>query len=303
MENKDYYAILGVSRDADTATIKRAYRKLARRYHPDVSDEPDAEAKFKEIGEAWEVLGDEEKRAAYDAFQRGDHHHYQGQPGGGAEDVDLGEFFRNIFGAEMGAEAGGFGGFRGGFRSRGQDLHVRLPITLEESYQGGEQTVTLNVPQQDAQGRVLRQPKTLRVKIPKGVQEGQQIRLAGQGAPALGQGEPGDLYIEIQFVPHPEYAVDGRDLVRRVPLAPWEAVLGGEIQVPTLGGRVKVKVPAGTRSGSRLRLKGRGLPGQPPGDQYLEFEIVTPRNPTARERELYEELASASSFNPRAAEA
>lgn len=301
MEQKDYYSLLGVPEDAEQATIKKAYRKLARRYHPDVSEEPDAEARFKEIAEAWEILGDEEKRAAYDAFRNGEQQRFRQAGGGGGgtgPDVDFGEFFRNIFGEEMGA------GFGGGFRShrqRGEDLHARLPLTLEEAYTGSEQTLSLSVPELTSQGMLQRRDKQLRVKIPAGVTDGQQIRLAGQGGPMPG-GEPGDLYVEIQLVPHPDYAVDGRNLTRKVRLAPWEAVLGARLEVPTLGGRVAVKVPAGTRTGQRLRLRGRGLPGNPSGDQFLEFEIVTPPQPTPRERELYEALAAESDFDPRKGE-
>lgn len=296
MESKDYYATLGVAENAPADEIKRAYRKLARRYHPDVSDEPDAESRFKEVAEAWEVLGDSEKRAAYDAFRKGGDPFAQGPGGGrrGSFDGDMGagadfsDFFRSMFG----------GGFGAGFEDSGRDLHVRLPITLEESFAGSEQTLNLSVPEVDAQGRMTRRPRNLRVKIPAGVTDGQQIRLQGQGA---GGGRRGDLYVEIQLVPHPHYAVEGRDLTTRVPIAPWEAALGGNIQVETLGGKVNVKVPAGTSTGSRLRLRGRGLPGKPPGDQYLEFEVVVPGKLSARERELYEALAAASSFDAREA--
>ncbi len=306
MDSKDYYGILGVAEDAPTEEIKRAYRKLARRYHPDVSDEAEAEARFKEVAEAWEVLGDDEKRAAYDVFRKGGDPFAGRGPGGGfssggfdagdmGDAAGFSEFFRSMFGG--GGFKGGFGD--GGFADVGRDLHVRLPITLEESFAGSEQTLNLSIPEVDAQGRMQRQPRNLRVKIPAGVTDGQQIRLQGQGA-----GSPrgrGDLYVEIQLVPHPRYAVDGRDLTMRVPIAPWEAALGASIQVDTLGGRVSVKVPAGTTTGSRLRLRGRGLPGKPPGDQFLEFEITVPKQLSAKERELYEALAKASSFDAREA--
>lgn len=299
MESKDYYATLGVAEDAPVDEIKRAYRKLARRYHPDVSDEQDAEARFKEIGEAWEVLGDAEKRATYDNVRKFGHpggdagaDYGRGFGGGfreGAGDhggADFSDFFRDMFGSG------------GGFAPGGQDLHVRLPITLEESYAGCEQTLPLSIPEVDAQGRLTRKQRHLRVKIPAGVTDGQQIRLKGQG----GSGDrPGDLFVEIQLVPHPRYAVDGRDLTLRLPLAPWEAALGAQIEVETLGGRVKVKVPAGSSSGQRLRLRGRGLPGSPSGDQYLDFEIVVPKQLSAKERELFEALAKASDFDAREA--
>lgn len=299
MESKDYYATLGVAEDAPVDEIKRAYRKLARRYHPDVSDEKDAEARFKEIGEAWEVLGDAEKRATYDNIRK--FGHPGGETGAGyggragrefdagfsdSRGADFSDFFRNMFGG-------------GGFSDSGQDLHVRLPITLEESYAGCEHTLPLAIPEVDAQGRLTQTQRRLRVKIPAGVTHGQQIRLKGQGG--SGGDRPGDLFVEIQLVPHPSYAVEGRDLTLRVPLAPWEAALGARIEVDTLGGRVHVKVPAGTHSGNRLRLRGRGLPGTPPGDQYLEFEVVVPQQLSAEERELFEALAKASDFDAREA--
>lgn len=304
MESKDYYAILGVAEDAPVDEIKRAYRKLARRYHPDVSDETDAEARFKEIGEAWEVLGDAEKRATYDNVRK------FGHPGGGAG-ADFGRGFgggfrdgaEGHFGDRGGADFSDFFremfGAGGGFAPGGQDLHVRLPITLEESYAGCEQTLPLSIPEVDAQGRVTRKQRNLKVKIPAGVTDGQQIRLKGQGG--RGGDRAGDLFVEIQLVPHPRYAVDGRDLTLRLPLAPWEAALGAQVEVETLGGRVKVKVPAGSSSGQRLRLRGRGLPGSPPGDQYLDFEIVVPKQLSAKERELFEALAKASDFDAREA--
>lgn len=292
MESKDYYATLGVAEDAPVDEIKRAYRKLARRYHPDVSDEQDAEARFKEVSEAWEVLGDAEKRATYDNIRRFGHAQSDAGAGfssgfDGDQGGDFSDFFRSMFGG-------------GGFAPGGQDLHVRLPITLEESFAGCEHTLPLSIPEVDSQGRLTRRSRQLRVKIPAGVTDGQQIRLKGQGGNGLGP-RAGDLFVEIQLVPHPRYAVDGRDLTLRVPLAPWEAALGAQIEVETLGGRVNVKVPAGTGSGHRLRLRGRGLPGHPPGDQYLEFEVMVPKQLSARERELFEALAKASSFDAREA--
>ncbi len=309
MEYKDYYKILGVSRDATPEEIKRAYRKLARKYHPDVSKEPDAEEKFKAINEAYEVLKDPEKRKAYD--QLGAHWRegqgFQPPPGweerfgfrgGGFTEGgfgDFSEFFEALFGG---------GGFRPrgrtGFRTRGEDLHAKVYINLEDAYHGTTQTITLTVPEVDpASGRLVDKHKRLQVKIPKGIQEGRKIRLAGQGAPGMGGGPPGDLYLEVHFKPHRWFRVEGRDLYLDLPVTPWEAALGDKVPVPTLDGRVELKIPPGSQTDRKLRLKGKGLPGTPPGDQYVILKIHTPPADSEDKRRFYREMAERMPFNPR----
>lgn len=314
MEYKDYYKIMGVDRDASQDEIKRAYRKLARKYHPDVSSEPDAEERFQEVQEAYEVLKDPEKRAAYDRlgenWQQGQG--FQPPPGwdegfeftgGGFTGGDAGafsDFFESLFGrgAGFGHARGGRGGF-GGFHGRGQDHFARVEISLEEAYHGGQHQVTLQAPATDPHGRVQGQQRTLNVRIPAGVTEGQQIRLTGQGGEGMGQGGRGDLYLEVAIRPHPLFRPEGRDIHLDVPIAPWEAALGATVTVPTLGGEVDARIPAGARSGQRLRLKGRGLPGSPPGDQYLHLQVVAPRPRNDDERALYERMREQMDFDPR----
>lgn len=312
MEFKDYYAILGVAKDATQDEIKRAYRKLARKYHPDVSKEPDAEARFKELNEANEVLKDPEKRAAYDQlgsqWRAGQEFHpppdwdagFEFSGGGftGADAREFSEFFESLFGAS--SPPGGMRGARGRARSRGEDHHARILIRLEDSFHGAQRSIQLQAPEVDAQGRVRLRKRTLNLHIPKGIGAGQKIRLAGQGAPGMAGGAPGDLYLEIEFEPHPLFQVEGRDLYLSVPLAPWEAALGAQIQVPSPGGRLEMRIPAGAQSGQKLRLKGRGLPGQPPGDLYAVLKIVNPPAGNARTREAYERMARELRFDPRA---
>ncbi|HHM06172.1 MAG TPA: J domain-containing protein [Gammaproteobacteria bacterium] len=314
MEFKDYYKILGVDRKATQDEIKRAYRKLARQYHPDVSSKTDAEARFKEVNEAHEALKDPEKRAAYDQLLHGGWQAGQGfKPppgwdagfefrGRGFRDAGSGPGFSDFFESLFGRFGGGPGA---GFRprpeaSRGEDHHARVHISLEDAYHGASRNISLQLPQVDAQGHVVTRPHTLRVKIPAGIQPGQKIRLAGQGAPPLGGGPAGDLYLEVLFEPHPLFQVEERDVHLTVPVTPWEAALGAKITVPTLGGRVELKIQPGSQSGQKLRLKGRGLPGQPPGDQIVTLQIHTPRAETDKQRRLYRELAAALPFNPRA---
>ncbi len=304
MEYKDYYKILGLARGAKPDDIKRAYRRLARKYHPDVSKEPDAEARFKEINEAHEVLKDPEKRAAYDALGSGWRagQDFHPPPGGGFEQhefhfrpEDMGQFsdfFASLFGrGARGAQTR---------RRRGEDQNARLRIDLTEAFSGATRQVRLDEPVLGADGRVQSRSRTLNVRIPAGVTQGQQIRLAGQGSPGLAGGSAGDLYLEIDLAPHPLFRVEGKDIHVEVPIAPWEAALGATIPVPTLGGSVKLKVPAGSQSGRRLRLKGRGLPGQPAGDELVELVIVTPPAHTEAEQALYRRMAESFSFNPRA---
>jgi curved DNA-binding protein len=315
MEFKDYYKIMGVARDATQDEIKRAYRKLARKYHPDVSKEKDAEARFKEVGEAYEVLNDAEKRAAYDQlganWQQGQD--FRPPPdwntgfefsGGGFTDSGaegFSDFFESLFGRGRYAR-GGPGGFgaRGAFSANGDDHHARVQIELEDSYRGTTRTITLRVPEFDAQGRVATRDHTLNVTIPKGIRAGQHLRLAGQGNSGVGQGRAGDLYLEVEFAPHRLYRVEDRDVYLDVPIAPWEAALGASVKVPTPSGTVEMKVPAGSTAGRKLRLKGRGIPSTPPGDFYVVLVISVPQPTTANERALYEKLATEfKSFNPR----
>ena len=300
MHYRDYYGIMGVERTASAEDIKRAYRKLARRYHPDVSKEPKAEERFKEIGEAYEVLRDPEKRAAYDRlgsqwqaqqdFTPPPGWHGTSGGGGGAhvfEGQEFSDFFESLFG----------GGRRGG-AARGTDQSAHLTITLEDAFHGATKPVRLTIPQRDAQGRVVPELRTLNVRIPKGIQPGQQIRLAGQGSP--GRAGAGDLYLEIAIAPHPLYRLDGRDLYLTAPVSPWEAALGARLKVPTLAGTVEVRLPEGSQSGQKLRLKGRGMPGTPPGDQYVLVEIVNPKTDSEKARELYRAMARDLAFDPRA---
>lgn len=309
MEYKDYYKILGVERSASRDEIKRAYKKLARKYHPDVSKEKDAEARFKEINEAYHVLRDNEKRKAYDQlgsqWKQGQEFHpppgweTRFQQGFGTEDLGGGfsEFFAEIFGGRP----GGFHYEQRQFRMRGEDLHATIEIGLEEAYHGGTRTLSLQTPEVDAQGRMRQRMHQLNVQIPRGVSEGQHIRLAGQGGSGMGGGQPGDLFLQVVFAPHPLFHAEGRDIFLELPVTPWEAALGARIKVPTLGGRVEVTIPSGSQSGRRLRLKGRGLPGHPAGDQYIILRIETPPADSGRARELYREMAKELPFNPRKA--
>jgi curved DNA-binding protein len=325
MRYRDYYEVMGVPRGASQDEIKRAYRKLARKYHPDVSKEKDAEAKFKELQEAYEVLKDPEKRAAYDQLG---HDWRAGQefrpppdwgrgfefstragrrgPGGagmGAQDFEqFSDFFSELFGARspFGSGRPGPGARAGGqYSARGEDHVAKVEIDLEDAYKGGTRTIELRSPQLTADGHVVTQPRTLRVTIPAGVVEGQQIRLAGQGSPGLGGGSSGDLFLEINIRPHPRYKVEGRDVTLTLPVAPWEAALGESVSVPTLGGPVEMRLPAGARSGQRLRLRGRGLPGTTPGDQYVQLEIVLPPD-SPKARQLFEQMKRELPFDPRA---
>ncbi len=303
MKYKDYYSILGVDRSAATDAIKTAYRKLAHKYHPDVSKDPQGEEKFKEVAEAYETLKDPEKRAAYDQLGR----HQPGQdfqppPGWGAQhgdaqfsfdDADLADIFAGLAGDR---HSGG-----GHLRMPGQDYDVVAPISLMDAFRGTEVELNLNMPEPDAQGRLHRVPRKLKVRIPKGATDGQRLRLAGRGGKGLNGGRDGDLYLTIALHPHPLFRVAGHDLYLDLPLAPWEAVLGASIDVPTLAGPVRLKVPPNTPAGQKLRLSGRGLPRPhgKEGDLFAITQIVVPATVTDAERGLYEQLANGSSFNPR----
>ena len=310
MKYKDYYKILGVSRSASQEDIKRAYRRLARKYHPDVSKELNAERRFKEINEANEVLKDREKRSTYDALGKqwragqdfrpppsggqGFHRefHFDTEDGG-----QFSDFFSSLFGG-MGRGMGG--GAESGFRSRGSDQNVKVRITLEESYAGATRRLQVELPEPDSHGQVHNRPRTLNVRIPAGVTGGQKIRLPGQGQAGLFGGPKGNLYLEVELLPHPLYRLDGRDLYLQLPLTPWEAALGKTVSVPTPGGAVNLRIPAGSQSGRKLRLKGRGLPGTPPGDEYVILEIHTPSADTEKAKALYRRMEKELPFDPRA---
>jgi curved DNA-binding protein len=318
MEFKDYYKIMGVTRDATPDDIKRAHRKLARKYHPDVSKEKNAEVRFKELGEAYEVLKDPEKRAAYDQlganwkagqdfrpppewnagaeyagrdFERGF---------GGGDAGDHSDFFESLFRQGFSSAGKRSGGGRATFSARGEDHHAKIEIDLEDSYSGATRTLSLRVPEMDDQGHVVPREHQITFTIPKGIRAGQHIRLAGQGAPGVGEGRAGDLYLEVEFRPHSLYRVDKHDVYLDLPVAPWEAALGAEVKAPTPMGQVEVKIPAGSPTGRKLRLKGRGLPGTTPGDFYLVLQIVVPAADTDTAKSFYEGMARQfKAFNPR----
>jgi len=313
---KDYYQVMGVARDATEPQIKQAYRRLARKYHPDVSKEKDAEARFKELGEAYEVLKSPEKRAAYDQLGTGPRpgesfkpppdwgagFEFSGagpQPGADAG-ADYSDFFESLFG---GAARGARRGTRqtGGFdQGHGEDHHAKVLLDLDAALRGGSRQMTLRLPEVDAEGHLVFRERTLNVQIPKGIQAGQTIRLAGQGAPAPAGGTGGDLYIEVEFQPHPLYRVDGRDLYLELPVAPWEAALGASVQTPTPGGSVDLKIPAGSHAGTKLRLRSRGLPATVPGDLYVVLQIALPPAVDDKSKDAYRAMAQALPFNPRA---
>ena len=309
MEFKDYYAALGVEKTATVDAIKRAYRKLARKYHPDLNKAADAEARFKDVAEAYEALHDPEKRAAYDALavdQRAGRS-FTPPPGwdsgfeySGRGDTDdahaHSDFFETLFGRQA---AGERGPRRSGSQSGG-DHHAKVQIELQDAYRGGRHTVTLRTPQVDTEGRLTLATRQLDVNITKGVRNGQHLRLAGQGGAGFGEGPAGDLYLEIQIAPHPHFRVDDRDVYIDLPVAPWEAALGASVTLPTPDGNVQLSVPAGSASGRRLRLKGKGIPSQPPGDLYAVLTIALPPSQTAAAREAWTQLARTfPDFNPR----
>ncbi|RTZ98164.1 MAG: J domain-containing protein [Deltaproteobacteria bacterium] len=302
MEFKDYYDILGVSRDAGQDDIKRAYRRLARKYHPDVSREEGAEKKFQELGEAYEVLKDPEKRAAYDKFGSNWKHGQDFQPppdwsdgfefrGGGftgAPEGDYSDFFESLFGGRSHGAAGG----RTSFKIKGEDQHARIVISLADAYHGTRKTLTLS--------RGGGQTRNLEVTIPKGVIEGQRIRLEGQGMEGYGGAPAGDLFLEIAFAEDPIFRAEKRDIHMELPVTPWEAALGASITVPTLGGKVQLKIPAGSQGGNKLRLKGKGLStARRKGDQIVTLRIVVPEPKTEEQKELYRRMAETMPVNPR----
>ncbi len=309
MQFKDYYQIIEVARDATQDEIKRSYRKLARKYHPDVSKESDAEARFKELGEAYEVLRDEEKRVAYDRlgvnWKGGQEFRpppdwntgfgFRSAGSAGSAAAEHSDFFESLFGRSL--RTSGVG--RTTFNARGEDHHAKVLINLEDTYHGATRTIALQVPVMDAQGHVTTRERILNVSIPKGIREGQHIRLSGQGSAGVGKNKAGDLYLQIEFQAHPLYRIDGRDLYLNLPVAPWEAALGATVKVPTLGGIVELKIPEGSLSGSKLRLKGRGLPGHPPGNCYVIVAIALPPANTEAAKDFYRKMKQELNFNPR----
>ncbi len=311
MDFKDYYKVLGLEPGADDKAVKAAYRKLARKYHPDVSKEKDAENQFKEVAEAYEVLKSAEKRAEYDELRK---YAQQGRPfepppgwqprgnAGFADEMgggrDYSDFFESLFGAAGRTQGPGRSSGR-----RGQDVEMELPILLEETLADEAKKIAFQLPQYSADGRPLAPiSKTLNVKIPAGVSDGERIRLKGQGAPGLGGAANGDLYLIIRLVPHPLFDVEAHNLILTVPLAPWEAALGSKVTVPTLDGKIHLSIPANSQSGQRLRIKGKGLMNKlgERGDLYALFKIVIPAQADEPTRALWAQLAEQAAFDPRA---
>lgn len=318
MEFKDYYKILGVNKDATPDDIRKAYRKLARKYHPDVNKDPEAETRFKEIGEAYEVLKDPEKRKLYDQYgadwkagkqqeeyQQQYRQQYQDAGFGAGGGFDFGggfgdtgefsEFFEFLFG----------GGRRSGrsarqkVRRKGEDIDASITIPIEDAFKGATRRISFNRRTITPEGRTVSAPVSLDVKIPKGIKSGQKIRLAGQGYPGMNGGESGDLYIKVEFEKHPHFKAEGADLYADLPVAPWEAALGNTVTIPTPGGSIKLKIPAGSSQGKKLRIKGKGIPSRTPGDLYVILKIVLPPANTEKARKVYEEMKELN-FNPRA---
>ncbi|RLA04289.1 MAG: J domain-containing protein [Gammaproteobacteria bacterium] len=316
MDFKDYYQLMDVERSASQDEIKRAYRKLARKYHPDVSKEADAEERFKEVGEAYEVLKDPEKRAAYDelganwkggqdfnpppGWDQGFEFH-----GGGYTERDpeqFSDFFESLFGSSFAGGGGGQAQRKGaGYSMRGEDAYAKAVIELEDAYQGATRAITLRHAELGPDGRPEVKNRTLNVKIPKGIRQSQHIRLAGQGNPGHSGGEAGDLYLEIEFNAHPYYRVEGGDVYLDLPIAPWEAALGATVTAPTPGGNVELKIPAGSASGKKMRLKGRGIPSSSAGDLYVLLQVALPPAKSDEARDLYKQMEQKMAFNPRAA--
>lgn len=304
MDYKDYYEALGVKRSANAKEIKAAFRKAARKYHPDINTEPDAEAKFKEVNEAYEVLKDPERRAAYDQLgqepPQGQGQYrpppdwdsgYSFSESGPRSDADFSDFFETLFRRGSGP-TGGMGG------GRGSDSHGKIDITLEDAYRGAERTLSFRSPVPGPNGTVTMQDRKIAVRVPKGITQGQHIRLAGQGVP--GQGGAGDLFLEVSFAPHPLYRPEGKDLYIDLPITPWEAALGGHLVMPTPDGQVDLSIPKNARSGQKLRLKGKGLPGAPAGNIYATLKIVNPDATTQEARAFFENMAKELPFDPRA---
>lgn len=311
MKYQDYYERLGVDKTATANEIKKQYRRLARKYHPDVSKEDDAEEKFKLVKEAYEVLKDEEKRKMYDRMGHNpdgsafnpppdfDFNQYQQAHGGGQhyshfDGADFSDFFENMFGAR----GAGFRQQRS-YDRKGEDSHVKFTISLEEAYNGEKRTVQLQEPIVGANGQVSYETKKLNIKIPAGVTNGQKIRLKGQGNPGIGKGDNGDLYITINIAPNAKFTLDGKNIGYTLPITPWEAALGAEVTCPTLGGDIKLKIAPNSESGKKLRLKGRGLPGKDAGDEIVTLKVVLPKADTDEAKAFYKKMSEELAFNPR----
>ncbi len=292
MEYKDYYKILGVSRDASAAEIKKAYRSLARKYHPDVSREANAEDKFKEVGEAYEVLKDSEKRAQYDQFGSYQHGQSFTPPPGWGEQAGAGGFtsgaggFSSFFDSMFSSNGGG----GENFFAQGEDVNARISISLEDAFHGAKKSIR--------RPAGANQTGTISVKIPAGISSGKKIRLAGQGKSGMGR-KPGDLLLEVNIASHPHYRLEDKDIYLDLPIAPWEAALGAKVTVPTLAGKINLTIPEGAKSGQKMRLKGRGLPGKEAGDQFVVLQIMTPPADSTNAVRLYEQMAEELTFNPR----
>lgn len=315
MKFVDYYETLGVKRDATRDEIRKAYRKLAHKYHPDVATGADTEEKFKDIAVAYATLKDSEKRAAYDQLGR----HSQGEEfvpprqwrenfstgSNGYSDMDFSDVdLSDLMAAFAAAQRGEGSGRQGAARAvHGQDYDTALPVTLEQIYSGADTEITLTLPERDERGLPRQTSRTFRVHIPKGASDGQRLRLAGQGGPGFNGGNAGDLYLTIQIKSHPLYRVSGQDLYIDLPLAPWEAALGTTVEIPTLGGPVEMTVPPLTGAGRKLRLSGRGLPGAgtAQGNLFAVVTIIIPKELSDKESELFKQLAAVSPFRPRAA--
>jgi curved DNA-binding protein len=311
MQYKDYYKIMDLSRDASQDEIKRAYRKLARKYHPDVSKDPDGEAKFKELGEAYEVLKDPEKRAAYNQLGENwksgqdfrpppnwdEGFEFKGGGFTGSDASDYSDFFEQLFGS-TGFQPSDKERHYGG-SSRGQDSHAKINIDLEDSYHSGTRTISISTPEMNAQGQLQVKHRSLNVKIPKGIKQGQHIKLAGQGNPSAGNGQAGDLFLEVVFNNHPLYRVSETDVYLDLPVTPWEAALGAKIKIPTPESVVELKIPPNSRQGNKLRLAGRGLPAKTAGDFYVVLQIVLPPATTEEAKAVYQNMQQTLDFNPR----
>ena len=312
MEFRDYYKVLGLEKISSQDEVKRAFRKLARKYHPDVNKEADAEDKFKEVGEAYEVLKDPEKRAAYDQlganWQAGQDFQappewdagfeYSGGGGNASDHSAFSDFFETLFGRTQTSNSKYQGG-RGEFHAPGQDHHAKIMIDLRDSFEGATRSISLRAPALDSSGHVAVKERSIKVSIPKGVTDGQHIRLAGQGSPGFGKGRAGDLYLELHFHTDPIFRSIERDVYFDLPITPWEAALGGKVKSPTPTGNVDITVPQNARTGQKLRLKGRGIPGKPPGDLFAVLQIMIPPIESENDKKFYEQMAREMDFNPR----